>query len=325
MEKINLGFLAAGNIAEKMAATIAKMDRINGYAVASRDLERSQEFAKTYGIQKAYGSYAEMLEDPELDLVYIASPHSHHYAHAKLCLEHGKHVLCEKAFTVNTAQAVELFNLAKEKNLLLTEAIWVRYMPMAKTLQEVVASGIIGEPTMLTANLGYIIEHVERLQKLELAGGALLDVGVYPLHFAALIFKGETQSVVSTAIMTKDRVDARNSITLCYPDGKMAVLNSSMTALTDRQGVISGEKGFITVQNINNFEKIQVYNVNREVVATYNQPLQISGYEYEVDACIDAIINGKIECEAVPHLETLRVMRLMDVIRAQWKMAFPCE
>ena len=325
MKKINMAFLAAGNIAEQMAVTIKNSGQVTSYAVAARNIKNAQAFANRHGFQKAYGSYVEMVKDPEVDLVYISSPHSHHYAHAKLCLENGKHVLLEKAFTVNESQAKEIIAIAKEKGLLLTEAIWVRYMPLAKTLQNVIASGIIGEPATLTANLGYIIDHVERLQKPELAGGALLDVGVYPIHFAASIFGGAPQSIVSTAIMTKENVDARNSITLCYEDGKMAVLNSSMTSISDRQGIIYGDKGFIIVQNINNFERIEVYDLNRNILEVYEQPNQITGYEYEVDACVEAIRNGSCECPAIPHEETLRVMRILDIIRAQWNMAFPCE
>lgn len=325
MKKWNIAILAAGNIAAQMAETLRQMENVNSYAIASRDLKKAQAFAAAHGVEKAFGSYEEMVKDPNVDLVYIASPHSHHYENAKLCLENGKHVLCEKAFAVNRAQADEMVALAKSKKLLITEAIWVRYMPMAKTLKEVVDSGVIGEPTSLTANLGYIIDHIERLQKPELAGGALLDVGVYPLHFAALVFGSTPASITSTAMMTDKGVDARNSITLSYADGKMAVLTSSMTSLSDRQGVIYGNKGFIIVENINNFERIDVYDTQRALIASYRQPPQISGYEYEVEACIHAIANQQWECSAIPHNETLQVMGMLDAIRAQWNMVFPCE
>nr|WP_295281109.1 Gfo/Idh/MocA family oxidoreductase [uncultured Blautia sp.] len=160
---MKLGILGAGNIAVQMAKTVAGMKDAENYAVAARTLERAQAFAEKNGVSKAYGSYEEMLADPEVDLVYIATPHSHHYLHAKMCLEAGKNVLCEKSFTVNAEQARKLFALAKEKNLLITEAIWTRYMPSRKMIDDIIASGVIGEVTSLTANLNYAISEVERI------------------------------------------------------------------------------------------------------------------------------------------------------------------
>lgn len=325
MEKIKIGFLAAGNIAQTMADTIRHMDSVEAYAVAARDAKRAEEFAKKNGFAKAYGSYEEMLKDSQVELVYIASPHSHHYEHIKLCLEHGKHVLCEKAFTVNAKQAEEVLGMAKEKKLLLTEAIWVRYMPMAKKIQEVVASGIIGEAKTLTANLGYRINHVPRIQEPALAGGALLDVGIYPLNFAAIVFGKEIKSITSAAVMTEKGVDESNSITLIFEDGKIAVLNSTSVAISDRQGIIYGSKGYIIVDNINNFQAIHVFDMDRKEIATYEAPKQITGYEYEVEACVRAIRAKELECEEMPHQETVRMMEQMDAIRKQWSMTYPCE
>ena len=183
MGKIKIAILGAGSIARQMAYTISNMDNVDAYAVAARDFERAEKFAKEYGFEKAYGSYEAMLKDENVDLVYIATPHSHHYEHSMLCLNHGKHVLCEKAFTANAKQAEEVLKLAESKKLLITEAIWTRYMPMAKTLNEVIQSGIIGEVTSLTANLGYVIKDIPRLIEPKLSGGALLDVGIYTINF----------------------------------------------------------------------------------------------------------------------------------------------
>lgn len=206
------------------------------------------------------------MQDEAVELVYIATPHSHHCEHIKLCLEHGKHVLCEKSFTVNEGQAKEVLAMAKEKRLLLTEAIWTRYMPMRKTLDDVLESGVIGEPHMLTANLGYLISGKERIMKPELAGGALLDVGIYPLNFAAMVFGGDVKEIAGTAVLSDLGVDLQNSMTLVYPDGKMAVLNSSAVGLSDRRGVIYGDKGYIEVDNINNCEGIRVYDLSRNLL-----------------------------------------------------------
>lgn len=322
---MKIGILGAGNIAGVMAETLMKMKGVTRFAVAARDLQRAQGFAEKYGFEKAYGSYEEMAEDPEVRLVYIATPHSHHYEHIKLCLKHGKHVLCEKAFTVNEGQAKEVLQMAEEKGLLLTEAVWTRYMPTRQMLNRVLADGAIGRAYMLTANLGYIINGKERIVRPELAGGALLDVGIYTLNFASMVFGDEIKEITGTAVMTETGVDAQNSITIAYQDGRMAVLNSSAMALSDRRGVIYGDQGFVEVENINNCEEIRVYDKERRLTASYPAPEQISGYEYEVEACIRAIEQGKTECPEMPHEETLRMMRWMDELRRQWGIEYPME
>ncbi|HEX9025439.1 MAG TPA: Gfo/Idh/MocA family oxidoreductase [Clostridium sp.] len=322
---MKMAILGAGSIARQMAFTISKMENVDTYAVAARDFERAEKFAKEFGFEKAYGSYEEMLNDENVDLVYIATPHSHHYEHSIMCLNHGKHVLCEKAFTASAKQAEEILKLAESKKLLITEAIWTRYMPMAKTLNEVIESGIIGEVTSLNTNLGYTIKDIPRMIEPKLAGGALLDLGVYTINFASMIFGDKIKSISSTAIKTQSGVDAQNSITLCYEDGKMAILNSTMLAVTDRQGVINGDKGYIVVENINNYEKIRVFSLDREEIAVYDRPKQISGYEYEVEAAIKAIQNKEIECPQMPHKETLRIMKLMDSLRHEWGVYYPFE
>lgn len=325
MKKLKMAIMGAGTIARAMAATIQEMEEIELYAIASRSLSKAEAFGKEFGFLKAYGSYEELAEDTEAELVYIATPHSEHLSNTLLCLEHKKHVLCEKAFAVNEKQAQEMIALAEKNNLLLAEAMWVRYMPMAATLKEVLAKGAIGRPRMLTANLGYLIDKVERLKNPALAGGALLDVGVYTLTFASVAFGNKVKSIHSQAIMTDTGVDAQNSITLCYEDGKMAVLNSSMEVLSDRQGIISGTEGYLVVENINNFESIRVYNTDRRLVEEHLCPKQISGYEYQVLACRDAIASGKIQCPQMPHEETLAIMRWMDTVRAQWNLKYPME
>lgn len=320
MEKLRVGVLSTGNIAATMAETLRCMEDVELYAVASRCQEKADAFAEKYGFEKAFGTYEEMAADEKVDLVYVATPISEHCSHVKMLLENGRNVLCEKAFAVNAREAEEMTALSKEKGLLLAEAMWVRYMPMARTLQEVLASGAIGTPYTLTANLGYLLESVPRMMKPELAGGALLDVGVYTLTFASIAFGDDISSIDTSVIMTDTGVDAQSSITISYPDGKMSVLNSSLRALSDRQGIIYGTKGFLVVENINNFESITVYNEKREVTARYDQPKQISGYEYEVRACKKAIEEGMCECPDMPHSETIRIMEQMDAVREKWEI-----
>lgn len=322
---MKFGILGAGNIAQTMANTISKMTGIESYAVASRDLAKASDFATKNGFEKAYGSYEELVQDEEVELIYIATPHSHHYAHAKLCIEHGKPVLCEKAFTANAAQAKEILTLAKEKKVFITEAIWTRYMPSRERIQAIIDSGLIGNVTSVTANLGYAIDHAERLIKPDLAGGALLDLGVYPINFACMVLGSNYSEVSSTAIITDTGVDSMNTITLSYADGKMASLHSTFKARTNRMGVICGSQGYMEIQNINNCEEIRVYNINDELLKKETFNNQITGYEYEVEACVEALKNGLLECPQMPHSETIKIMELMDSLRKEWGVIYPWD
>ncbi len=323
--KINMAILGCGNIAGLMAETIQSVSGVRAYAVASRSLDKAVNFAKQNGFKKAYGSYEELLQDGKVDLVYIATPHSEHYANAKLCISYGKPVLCEKAFTVNTAQAEELFRLAEEKNVFITEAMWIRYMPMYKTIKETLDSRVIGDPVMLTANLGYNIRWVKRLIDPELAGGALLDVGVYPLNFACMMFGHDILRMDAHCTYTETGLDEQDSITLIYKDGKMAVLNASMLGVSDRMGVIQGSKGYMVIENINNFDTLTIYDNAYNKLRSYKRPKQKTGYEYEVKACLKALKEGWLECPEMPHAETLRMMRLMDAVRRRMGVIYPME
>lgn len=323
--RVNVAILGAGNIGGVMAATLNKMKSVRCYAVGSRSKDKAVEFARKFGCKKAYGSYEELVEDRKIDLVYIATPHSEHYENCRLCIEHGKAVLCEKAFTANAAQAEALFAYAAEKNVFITEAMWTRYMPMLATIREVLDSGIIGVPTMLTANLGYTMNGVARLNDPALAGGALLDVGVYTINFASMVFGTEIKKISSVCTYTKSGVDEQNSITMVFEDGKMAVLNSSMLSQSDRKGMIHGTKGFAVIENVNNFESMTIYGEDYKKLARYVRPRQISGYEYEVEASIQAMQEGRMECPQMPHAETVRIMKIMDGLRYEWGIKYPFE
>lgn len=321
--------LGAGNIAKSMAAALRGLQKrgenVEPYAVGARELSRAEAFAREQGFEKAYGSYEELVSDPEIDLVYVATPHSMHCEHMRLALEHGKNVLCEKAFTMNAGQAEEVIALAEKKGLLLAEAIWPRYMPSRQMILDLIDSGVIGTVTSLSANLGYPLTHVERLVRPELCGGALLDLGVYPLNFACMAFPGEIRDVASACVKWETGVDAQNSFTLTFEDGRMAVLYSSMLVQSDRLGVINGDKGYMEVQNINNPEEIRIFDQQRNCIRTIPVPEQINGYEYEVLACREALEKGWTECPQMPHAETLRMMKVMDGLRKSWGVIYPME
>lgn len=322
---MKIGIIGAGRIAKIMPETCCKLDEAEVFAVASRDLERAKEFAKKYNIPKAYGSYKELVLDSEIELVYIATPHSHHFEHIKLCLENGKNVLCEKAFTMNAKQAKEIIQLAKEKNLYLAEAIWTRYMPSRKIINDVISSGIIGKITNLSANLSYEMTKKERLIKPELAGGALLDVGIYPINFALMHFGKDIERIESSAQITKEGVDGFNSITIYYKDGRSAQLSSGLYARSDRKGIFWGEKGYIIVENINNPSSIKVFDSSDKIIKEFEIPNQISGYEYEIIEAASQIKAQKTESVSMPFSETIYVMELMDFLRKKWGVIYPQE
>lgn len=321
---LKIGVIGAGWMGRLMSDTLIQMkDVVECTAVASRDLERAESFAKDYGYKRAYGSYDELLADPEVELVYIVIPHSHHHQWTIKALNAGKHVLCEKAFAENEEQAREMIRLAREKKLLLTEAIWTRYMPSRKMINDLIAAGTIGEVMTISANLGYHIDMNERIIRPELAGGALLDLTVYPLNFVSMILGDDIESIDASCVMTDTGVDGQDNVAIRYRDGKMAHLFTSIYTLTDRRGMIYGRDGFIEVQNINNPEVIRVWSNDKEpgprLLQEIPVPKQISGYEYEIEACARAIAAGELECPEMPHEETLEIMRQMDLIRSRFQ------
>lgn len=318
-----IGIIGAGHIAEKMAATINGMPEAEAYAVASRQYGKAAAFAGRFGFAKAFGSYKALVEDPAVDLVYVATPHSLHYDHVRLCLGHGKAVLCEKSFMANAREAEEVTRISEENNVFLAEAIWTRYMPFRKTLRDIVDSGAIGRPMMLSAHLGYPVADKERLVRPELGGGALLDLGVYAINFALMMFGSDIADITSSCTKSDTGVDLQNSIIFRYADGRIADLQSTALCASDRQGIVCGDRGYIVCDNINNTLKADLYDAGHTLVGTYNAPAQITGFEYQVRACIDAIREGRNETPYMPHSETLRVMKIMDSLRNSWGVRFP--
>lgn len=322
MKKFNIGIIGAGWIAQQMANTLNGTERATQYAIASRSLEKAIEFKEKNGFEVAYGSYEELVADDNIDLVYIATPHSHHYAHTKLALEHGKHVLCEKAFTANAREAEELCRLAKEKGLFLAEAIWTRYMPLSKMVKQAINEGIIGKPATISATLSYNNWEKERMYKSELCGGALLDLGVYVINFALMYFDAPIAKIVSDADI-QNGVDTACNISIRFTDGCMASLQSSNMCWDARRGIISGDKGYLIIDNVNNPHTAHIYSADNKLIKVLETPTQITGYEYQVFACQDAISKSLIEAPDMPHSETIRIMKLMDNLRKEWGVVYP--
>ncbi|WP_297316153.1 Gfo/Idh/MocA family oxidoreductase [uncultured Bifidobacterium sp.] len=331
--RVKVAILGAGRIAHSLAKTLVMMTMderyshlIAPYAVAARSGERARAFAAQYGFERSYGSYQELLEDSDVDLVYIATPHNLHAEQAIACMKAGKNVLVEKSFTANASQARQVLKTSRETGLLCTEAIWTRYMPSRSIIDQVVASGDLGTVQTVTGNLGYVTTGKARMTDPALAGGALLDVGVYPLNFIDMVMGPKPIERISTDwVRSPEGVDSQNSMTLFYRDGSMGAATSSMVSDSDRFGSVWGSRGYLMCGNINNVESLDLYNSDHRLTRSYPIPAQLTGYEYEVASSAEAILDGKTECPEMPHQDTLRIMELMDSIRHQWGLVYPFE
>lgn len=322
---MKLGIIGAGAIAETMAKTVNGMKEAECYAIASRSLNKAEEFKNKFGFQKAYGSYEDLVKDENVDLIYVAVPHSKHFECMKLCIENHKPVLCEKPFTVNAIEAREIKRLAKDNNVFVTEAIWTRYMPSRELINNTINSGIIGEVKFITGDLSYPITFKKRIMDPNLAGGALLDLGVYGLNFASMILGDDIENYSTSMQLTDTGVDANETITLMYPNNVMATVTHSILIRGSRKGIIAGDKGYIVIENINNPNSIKVYDTEDKLIKEIEIPNQITGYEYEVLESKKCIEEGKIESNSMPIDETIKIIELMDDIRKDWNLIYPFE
>ena len=322
---LRVGIIGTGWIAEKAAITLRGLKDCEAYAVGSRTPEKAETFARQWGISKAYGSYAALLADPDVDLVYVGTPHSHHYDVTREALLAGKPCLVEKAFMANRREAQEIIDLAHERKVFLAEAIWTRYQPVVGMVRELIANGRIGTPRLLTATLGYSMGDKPRIMRADLCGGALLDLGVYALNFVRMFFPADIVSIDSQCVKSATGMDLTNAITLVLADGMLCNLQSSAACVGDNIGVIAGTDGNLIIDNINNPQTITVNGPDRTYVETIRVPEQITGYEYQFSACRQALIDGLLEPLEMPHKETLYIMELMDGLRQKWGVRYPMD
>ena len=322
---MRVGIVGAGWIAEKAAITLNGLQECECYAIASRSLEKAQAFARQWHFTKAYGSYAELIADENVDLVYVATPHSHHFDVTKEALQAGKPCLVEKAFMANLRQSKEIVSLARERQVFLAEAIWTRYQPAVGMVRELISSGRIGTPRLVTATLGYSMGDKPRIMRPDLCGGALLDLGVYALNFVRMFFPAPIVSMESQCVKSATGMDLTNAISLVLEDGLLCNLQSSAACVGDNIGVIAGTDGNLIIDNINNPQKITVNGPDRTFVEDIHVPRQITGYEYQFLACRQALIDGLLEPHEMPHAETLFVMELMDTLRQKWGVRYPMD
>ena len=232
--KMRVGIIGAGWIAEKAAITLNGLVDCEAYAIASRSKEKAEAFAETWKMRKAYGSYSELIADPSVDLVYVATPHSHHYDVTREALLADKPCLVEKAFMANYRQAKEIVDLARERKVFLAEAIWTRYQPVVKMMRDLINSRI-GIPRLVTATLGYSMGDKPRIMRPDLCGGALLDLGVYALNFVRMFFDADIVSITSQCVKSQTGMDLTNAMTLVLSDGVLCNLQSSAAQSDYRQ------------------------------------------------------------------------------------------
>ncbi|MBC6608795.1 Gfo/Idh/MocA family oxidoreductase [Hymenobacter sp. BT188] len=327
MRTYNWAILGLGTIAHKFAESLALVPQARLHAVASRSLSKAQGFAGRHGAAHAVGSYEELLKVPGIDVVYIATPHSEHHAHSLLCLRAGLPVLCEKAFALNAAQAQEMITVAQEQRVFLMEAFWTRFFPAVTKALELVQAGVIGEVKHLVADFGFAApyEPQGRLFNPALAGGSLLDIGVYPL-FISQLFLGEPQSVRAVATRAGTGVDVNCAMVLAYASGATASVFSTLAAPTDNQCILYGTKG--QLQLLGRFhapDGVRLQLTGQPQAQEMPCEKQGLGYHYEAEQVQQCLSQGLLESPLLPLAFSLELMQQLDTVREQIGLRYPGE
>ena len=327
---VRWGILATGKIATGFAQNLALLPECEIAAVGARRQESADAFvaalAPGQGAATAYGDYRALVEDPDVDVVYVATPHALHREHVELALGAGKPVLCEKAFTLDAPDAEHLVALAREKNLFLMEAMWMRCNPLVRRLQQLFATGALGEVRQVRADLGFVVDRppTDRLLDPALGGGALLDMGIYPLTFAHL-FLGQPSTVAATASLSEAGADLNLAVSLGYDSGAVASVTSTMTAWSPRTASIATDRGRIDVPEPFHHPSTVTWTTlagDPDFEAppepeTIHEDLIGTGLAHEALEVVRCLRNGETESPLVPLDDTVALMRLMDTIRAQ--------
>ena len=324
MKKYNWGILGTGYIAQKMAEAISFVPGSELYAIASRNISTANTFASRYNVEKSYGSYDELVNDPAVDIVYVATPHNLHYENTIMALEHGKHVLCEKPFAVNGKEVRGMIAKAKEKNLFLMEALWSRFLPNIIKAREIIESGQIGKVKLLKADFGLNrpFDPDNRLFNKQLIGGSLLDLGIYPL-FLSLLILGKPDRIKAMAGMGATDVDYNCSFTLGYKDDTLAVLHSSLVAQTEIAAAVYGEKGTIVFDNWW-FTPVPICIKSPEgEKIKIDLAFEGNGYNYEATEVVECLRKGKTQSDIMSWKDSLLLIDTLDEIRKEIGLVYP--
>lgn len=322
------GVIGTGNIANNFVKGLSVLPNAELYAVASRTKAKADEFANKYGFTKAYGSYEELVKDSNIDVVYIATPNSSHKKDAILCINNGKAVLCEKPFTLNSKETEEVIKLAREKKVFLMEAMWSRFFPVMEQVRKWLKEEVIGELRMINADFGFrregpvILE--DRKVNPALGGGALLDVGVYPIAFSSMVFGSAPNTITGITSKCETGVDEQSAMLLGYEGGKISVLSCAINTQTPKEARIIGNKGYIYIPEFFKATKA-ILQVNGQEPVTVEIPNKSNGYEYEAEAVMSCLEAGKLEHELMPLDESIQIIKVMDELRRQWDISYPSE
>jgi len=324
---VRWGIIGTGKIANKFAADLAYAPGAELVAVGSRTQASADAFADQYNVPNRYDSYADLANDPDVDVVYVATPHPDHHDSTLLCLEAGKHVLCEKAFAMNVAEACEMIDAAKANNRFLMEAMWVRFRPIMYKIREIIAAGTLGEIQLVTANIGWksSFDPEFRLYKPALGGGALLDGGVYPVSFASMVL-GAPDQVTGVATLGQSNVDENATIALRHPSGAVAALGVTIRANPVSLGMIVGSEGTIVIDH--DWHKPQTFQLLLPGKDPQHFDYTLSeglGYQFEAIEVMRCLREGLTESPVMPLEETVSIVRTMQELLRQWGVTYPSD
>ncbi|MGL1890802.1 MAG: Gfo/Idh/MocA family oxidoreductase [Spirochaetaceae bacterium] len=322
---IKWGILGCGNIANKFAESTILLDSVKIVAAASNTPGKAETFANKHSIKSYYSNYQELLEDPEVDAVYVATTHNFHYKNVKQVLEYNKHVLCEKPMTVNGKEMKSLIELATEKQLFMMEAMWTRFLPAITQLREWLSTELIGEIKQIRATFGFHFpfDPTHRLYNLDLAGGALLDAGIYPLSFANMIMGDKPIEIKSIADIGSTGVDEQSTYIFKYQSGTLAFLNSTITGSVVSRAEIVGTKGRITIpQGFLAAKEIWLEINNQNTVKKNLNFDDETGFSFEIEAASNSIRKGLLENDIMPLSDTLQLMETIDIIKDQLGLVY---
>lgn len=322
MKKLKWGILGPGNIARDFAQAL---NRVNGevYAVASRNKERAEKFARENNVKKAYGSYDEIIKDKDIDVVYIATPHSNHYEYIIKSLNNNKHVLCEKAITVNERELEEALKIAREKNLVLEEAMTLFHMPLYEKVIKKINNEDLGKVNIVQVSFGSFKEYDEnnRFFNLDLAGGALLDIGTYALSFARYFLSSMPEEILSTVKKAKTGVDEQSGIILKTKEEEIATISLAFRSKMPKRGIVSCDNGFITIDNFPRANKATI-NYLDGTVEVIECGEEEKALDYEV-SFMEEKINENKESNSIEL--TYDVTKIMNKVRKDWGIIYPFE
>lgn len=318
--KCRWGIISTGNIAHRFANDLALMDDVEIAAVGSRGRESADKFGKEYGIERCHGSYEALAADPDVDVVYVATPHPLHKDNTIMCLENGKAVLCEKPMALCEADAAAMVRVAKDRGLFLMQGMWTYFFPVIVEAQKRIAAGQIGEVRMVEADFGFRLdwdpEH--RVLNRELGGGALLDVGIYPVALAHLFLGGEPEKVAAAAHIGETGVDEQTVMSLRFAGGRLASLNCAVRTQTKIRATVYGTEGHITVDTPCFRPTHLTLKVGEAEPEQMHLPPDGRGFTHEVQEVMRCLREGELESPVLTHDISLGIMRTLDRIRAAW-------